>query len=164
MPHAARTCARAATAVALIASVLLTCERAFACSCVDRTPAEAYAQAVSVFEGHVLEIAEPPPGAEGAAAVIKVRLAVVRSWKGMEQEQVEVTTANNSARCGFAFAADQNYLVYAASAASGLSVSLCSRTRPIDQAGEDLAVIGMGATPVDPKAPESERAVNAASP
>jgi hypothetical protein len=163
MSHAARTRARIALAAALTASMLLTCERAFACSCVERTPAEAYAQAVAVFEGHVLEISEPASPAEGASAVVKVRLAVVRSWKGMEQEQVEVTTPSNSARCGFTFAADKNYLIYAASSNAGLSVSLCSRTRPIEQADEDVAAIGMGATPVDPRAPESERTVNSAS-
>jgi hypothetical protein len=163
MSNAARMHARAALAAMLALGVLLSCERAFACSCVDRTPAEAYAQAVAVFEGHVLEIIEPAPGAEGVAAVLKVRLAVVRSWKGMEQEQVEVTTPTNSAKCGFTFAADQNYLIYAASNASGLSVSLCSRTRPIEQADEDVHEIGLGATPVDPRAPESEKVVNSAS-
>src|SRR5262245_50364394 len=86
MSHAARTRTRAAFAAALSAGVLLTCARAFACSCIERSPAEAFAQAVSVFEGHVREIVEPPADAEGAANVITVRLAVVRSWKGMEQE------------------------------------------------------------------------------
>jgi hypothetical protein len=165
MSHVAFTRAHAALAAALIASLLLHCERALACSCVTRTPAEAYAQAVSVFEGNVLEIREPAHGHEGSAAerALHIRLSVVRSWKGMEQEQVEIVTAPTGAECGFTFTVDQNYLIYASSNARGLSVDLCSRTRPIDQAGEDLHVLGLGATPVDPHAPESEKTVNTVS-
>ena len=81
----------------------------------------------------------------------------------MEQEHAEITTASSSAACGIPFAVGQNYLIYASGDGRDLGVDLCSRTRPIEQADEDLRVIGLGATPVDPHAPASEKSVNTIS-
>jgi hypothetical protein len=61
------------------------------------------------------------------------------------------------------FVAGQNYLIYASSVAQGLRVDACSRTRSMDQADDDLHVLGLGATPVDPHPPESEKTVNTVS-
>jgi hypothetical protein len=157
--HAAspRTNAPLLALCALIAALIpLYGGTARACSCLQQTPAEAYEQAVSVFEGHVLEITPAPAGDEHALPQLAVKLAVVRAWKGMEQEQVVVTTAGDSAMCGYAFELDKDYLVYAGSSAKGLSVSLCSRTAPVAAADEDLRLLGMGATPVEPRLPKAE--------
>jgi hypothetical protein len=124
----------------------------------EQSPAEAYEQALSVFEGHVVEITHPEATPEHPAPELSVRMSVVRSWKGMEQEQVVLTTAADSAGCGYPFAADGDYLVYAASGTHGLIATLCSRTRPFAEADADVRVLGMGVTPVDPRAPKAEQA------
>jgi hypothetical protein len=155
--HALSTPATAAALALFVAVSLLRPSDAHACSCLRQSPQEAYEQAVSVFEGHVLEISPAPATEASALPQLAVKMAVVRSWKGMEQEQVVLTTASDSAMCGFAFEVDQDYLVYAASGTSGLSVSLCSRTALVGAAGEDLQVLGMGATPVSPRLPKGEQ-------
>ena len=48
--------------------------------------------------------------------------------------------------CGYGFEPAKSYLVYASATDGALSTNLCSRTRPMAQAAEDLAVLGMGAT------------------
>lgn len=123
---------------------------ALACKCMQAPPAQAFEQAVAVFEGRVVEIIEPAPNSTGPAHARTVRLQAIRSWKGVESESVELTTAADSAACGFAFAKELNYLVYAFAEEGHLRVSACSRTRPMTDAAEDLQTMGMGATPVDP--------------
>jgi hypothetical protein len=124
--------------------------RALACSCSVLTPADAYQQADAVFEGRVVEVRAPAAeGGHGASR--SVRLQVVRAWKGITDEQVEVATPVGSTACGYDFSTDQSYFVYAANRDGKLSVSLCSRTRKMAEAIDDLRVLGMGATPVDPR-------------
>jgi hypothetical protein len=123
-----------------------------ACSCSVLTPTDAYEQADAVFEGRVVEVRAPAADAGGHGASRSVRLQVVRAWKGIAGEQVEVATAVGSTACGYDFVAEQSYFVYAANRDGKLAVSLCSRTRPMAEAGDDLRRLGMGATPVDPLA------------
>jgi hypothetical protein len=144
-----------ATAALLGCAALLWCGRALACSCSVLTPAEAYEQADAVFEGRVVEVRAPAADAAAHASSRSVHLQVVRAWKGIAGEQVEVTTAVGGTACGYDFAAERSYFVYAANRDGKLAVSLCSRTRPMADAAEDLHVLGMGATPVDPH-PASE--------
>jgi hypothetical protein len=118
-----------------------------------QAPAQSFEQAVAVFEGYVVEIREPDPGQRGASAQRHVRMQVARAWKGMESEQAEVGTASASEACGYSFRVGQGYLVYASAADGQLRVSSCSRTRILAEADEDIRLLGMGATPVDPKTP-----------
>jgi len=157
--RAVRRTLRAAVAalgsgLALAAAGVLDPAPAQACSCLQSTLPDAYAAAVAVFEGHVLEVQSVEPTAS-QPGYRNVRMQVVRSWKGTESEEVVVTTPTDSAGCGYAFSAEQSYLVYAGGQGGGLQVTLCSRTQPIAQAAEDLKTLGMGATPVDPKKQES---------
>jgi MYXO-CTERM domain-containing protein len=138
----------------LVAALTALCAfapaRARACSCMQQSQRDAFEQAVAVFEGHVLEV--KPSAIEPDVGNVTVRLKVVQAWKGTESEEVVLGTPANSAMCGYAFAAGQSYLVYASAAEGKLEVSLCSRTQPSAQAGEDMKALGLGATPVDPKA------------
>ena len=144
--------------VLLAAAIQLYSATAQACKCLQQSPAEAYEQAVSVFEGHVIAVAQVPQATpEHGMPRLSVRFSVVRRWKGMEQEQVVLTTATDGAACGYPFAADGDYLVYASSDEHGLTASLCSRTRPVAEADEDVRVLGMGVTPVEPRLPKAEQ-------
>jgi hypothetical protein len=126
-----------------------------ACSCMAQTQPDAFAGAASVFEGRVVTV----EGAADPTMDVTVALAIVRRWKGMDAEQVQVVTASNSAACGFELEQGRSYLVYTHGATDeegnpteGLErVSLCSRTARIEDAGEDLAAMGEGVTPVDPQ-------------
>jgi hypothetical protein len=137
-----------AAALIAIAAAWLWSQPAAACKCMLLEPAAAAEQASAVFEGRVVELrdvaAAPMPRRQ-------VTLRVVRVWKGMDGEQAVVTTASDSAACGIDFVRDQNYLVYAGKQDGVLNANSCSRTRLIGDADDDVTVLGMGWTPVDPK-------------
>ncbi len=115
-----------------------------ACSCMMQTLEEGIAQSQAIFEGTVTKIA---PTLVNQFPSLEVSLAVRRAWKGIDREDVLVTTASNSAACGYRFAEGSTYLVYAHRDKDGpLRVSLCSLTKPIDEAGADLALLGKPAT------------------
>jgi hypothetical protein len=139
----------------LCAAAWLCAAPALACKCMPQSAADSLAQAVAVFEGEVVELREPGPEKTGPAAQRAVKLAVVRAWKGVEGEAVDVLTPSDGAACGYTFVQGRSYLVYASADSDGLRVVSCSRTRPISEANEDLVLLGMGATPVDPRAPSA---------
>ncbi|MGD8860941.1 MAG: MYXO-CTERM sorting domain-containing protein [Myxococcales bacterium] len=123
-----------------------------ACSCRSPAPpAEAREAAAAVFEGRVISVERGEP----AGGPVRVKLSVVRTFGGDLGEVVTVRTGGSSAACGFGFQQDQSYLVYASEHDGQLQVSLCSRTRAMADAAEDLKVLGLGATPVDPHGPTS---------
>lgn len=140
-------------------AALLTCcalpapSTARACSCAQVDVATARQTAAAVFEGRTTQVErlEGAPGVGGDES-LRVTLRVVQTWKGADAEEVVVTTAGSGAACGFPFARDTSYLVYADEHQGQLRVSLCSRTRAIADAQEDLAELGIGVTPVDPTA------------
>ncbi len=130
----------------LAAVVALAPGRARACSCMQQDPGTAFEQAASVFEGRVASI-EPGDGE------VLVTLGVVRTWKGADSEEVQVRTNESSAACGYNFEQGKSYLVYTHDVDGAEHVSLCSRTALIEDAGEDLAAMGEGVTPVSPHEP-----------
>jgi hypothetical protein len=131
------------------ALVTMSPATAHACKCMFPTVAQGRDQASAVFEGRVTKIEDVASEVEGGIGLKKVTLILVRTWKGLEQEEsVVVKTSASSASCGYGFALDQSYLVYAGGTPPELEVSSCSRTKPMDGASEDLAVLGAGITPV----------------
>lgn len=138
------------SALLVVASMtlLLAPTPARACSCMVSSLDEQIDQAATIFEGRVVSI-EPAGSAEEGPTMLRVTFDVVRGFKGRASETMVLTTADNSAACGYAFTKDETYLVYAHDAGDSLGVGLCSRTQPIAQASEDLAKLGAGVTPVD---------------
>lgn len=118
-----------------------------ACSCAEETINEALGRSGAVFEGRVVSVdsESTQPDAKNL-----VTLRVVRSWKGMNEQTVTVETAASDSVCGYRFEVGKRYLVYATRDDDDeLAVSLCSRTQPIEKAGEDLGALG------DARPPES---------
>lgn len=117
------------------------CEPAAArCSCLPPPPPrEALARADAVFAGTVLSVEERR--GEGGMATLAVRIAPTRRWKGAAADTVTVHTPDNSAACGVAFTPGEAYLVYA-SGADELGVNLCSRTRPLAGAEDEVEALG----------------------
>lgn len=114
---------------------------AHACSCMAQSIEDAIAGSDAIFEGIVDSIEE-------GDGVRHVRFSVTQAWEGVETERVEVTTSASSASCGYEFEVGTAYLVYATEG-DGLEVSLCSRTRPMDEADEDRRELGSGVVPIE---------------
>lgn len=135
--------------LAFAASLFVALPPAHACKCVVPTLEDAREDASALFEGRVLSIDDIAGASPATNGEKKITLAVVRTWKGLEnEEKVEVYTNGSSAACGYPFALDVSYLLYTRTHEGRITVSNCSRTRPIAEAGQDLAVLGAGATPV----------------
>ncbi len=134
-----------------------------ACSCVQ-PPAvqQALADADAVFVGKVTNIKEPKPDALGtisSADPVAVTFQVSQIWKGITDKQVTITTALDSAGCGFEFAADKEYIVYAyQNDAKVLETTICTRTSELTAAGEDLAALGKGQAPTQEAEPPGQGA------
>jgi hypothetical protein len=124
-----------------------------ACSCLPPpAPTVARDQADAVFEARVDEV----QSADGNGAILRYDLAVLRVFKGELGPQTPLMTRSSSAACGRTFVKGKRYLVYAYRTPEGdLGDTMCSRTRQIATADEDLAALGAGTPPPAPAAPES---------
>lgn len=122
--------------------------QALACSCViPGSPAAEMSNANAVFAGVVTDLETSAGGVLRGDAPVTVTFEVTQVWKGPRHQTLTVTTASDSAACGYNFALDQAYLVYAHGDDDELSVSLCSRTAPLANAWEDLYALGEGQLP-----------------
>lgn len=71
---------------------------------------------------------------------------VLDSWKGVEQDAVEVDTGYGSGDCGYNFQTGNEYLIYASNA-YGIEgnywvTGICGRTALLSDANEDLEYLG----------------------
>lgn len=150
--------------IAAVALLVLTAPTAHACSCIEtKPPLDELARVDAVFAGQVTSIEESPPRADGtisSADPTTVTLTVDEIWKGPVVETIAVTTEREEDSCGYDFVVGGRYLVYAIDLEnfdhglyvdqSGLYTNLCSRTRLLDAADEDLATLGEGQVPIGP--------------
>jgi hypothetical protein len=120
----------------------------FACSCVPpQAPQEEAARADAVFSGKVTQQTPGTSLLEGGES-LKVAFEVGQVWKGNVPQQILLATSGSSASCGYTFENGKEYVVYANTVEGQLSVSLCSRTRPVAEAQEDFGALGQGSAPV----------------
>jgi len=134
-------------ALAVAAGLLLApfVDQLFACSCMaSGPPCQAAWTADVVFAGKVRSI-EPIDGMPGEPArlySLRVTFDVERGFINPPSAVVEVATGAGGGDCGYRFVAGRRYLVYAWRPPSGgLSTGICSRTRPIEEAREDVAYL-----------------------
>lgn len=115
---------------------------AFACSCaMPGTPSEELKESTAVFSGMVINIDRDLTGYE-----YKVRFDVEKIWKGISDKTVVVSTGMGGGDCGYEFKEGERYFVYAYGENS-LGVGICSRTKLLSAAGDDLSALGEGKTP-----------------
>ncbi len=139
----------------ILASFLIFTNTANACSCImAESPSKSLEKAVDVFSGRVLDVKKPRLGASSIDSV-KVKFNVLSVWKEAEYKEMEVSTAMSSASCGFGFEKGKEYLVYTYDNKGETSVSLCSRTKLLSEAGEDLQELGSGKAPAIEGEPKS---------
>jgi hypothetical protein len=124
---------------------------AAACSCESSGPScQNYFRVDAVFAGTVTSISEVPdpdapplrPDELRIPRSVRVEFALSNAFRGgITGATVSVRTAGSGPACGYTFKVGEQYLVYAyrPKDGSGLAVSLCSRTRPLANAAEDLA-------------------------
>lgn len=118
--------------------------------CYVPTPAEALAGAKAVFVGKVISIADPTFPVNGYPKVfnlvrpVKVRFAVERVYHGKKIREVEIRTHTGGLEWGYEFKEGETYLVYAQQAGDkkgGLVVKGCGRSRPLNEATDDLNLL-----------------------
>jgi carboxypeptidase family protein len=132
-----------------------------ACSC-ERSgpPCQNAFQVDAVFEGTVQSVIALPdegpplrPGEFRIPRTVRVEFAAVVGYRGMQASTASVLTAGSGPACGYTFKRAERYLVYATrSANGGLVTGVCSRTRPLVEAGEDLGFLRTLAEPSEPRA------------
>lgn len=100
--------------------------------------AKAKSQAVVVFSGEVIELAD-----------FSVKFKVDRTWKGAVSDYIVMSSGGGKAEngdliistCAFRFSLGEKYLVYAYGSGGNLSTTKCTRTAHIENATEDLAML-----------------------
>lgn len=142
----------AITAAGIVAG---NAEHAAACSCIYIEAEDALRSADVVFEGTALappEYVQAQLGIEGYSGAARFRFAVARYFKGQRGEEAVLYTIDQGSACGRSYDAGTTYLVYSRLLPNGVLMdSLCSRTRPVGDAAQDLLLLGEGAPP-DPNA------------
>ena len=133
---------RVRAAAIAFAVLSATPQWAEACSCfASGPPCEAAWGASSIFTGTVRRIdtiaaAQGPGLVESKLVTLDVDRGLVNASPGV----LQVATAASSASCGYEFVVGRRYLVYAGGVGSaGVAVvTHCSRTRPLEDAADDL--------------------------
>ncbi|HKO98911.1 MAG TPA: carboxypeptidase regulatory-like domain-containing protein [Pyrinomonadaceae bacterium] len=111
-----------------------------ACDCFSAGPVcQEYWQTSAVFVGTVIDskiVRQKREDFEDEQRL--VRLSVDEGFRGVEGPQVEVRTGTGGGDCGYNFRLAQQYLVYASEHEGKLFTGICSRTREIAAAADDL--------------------------
>ena len=117
---------------------------AFACDCgYAGAPCQAFARTPYIFSGKVTKIStiaiKMPGGDEYQNRLIA--FDVERAYRGLDgKTRTEIVTGYGGGDCGYSFQEGEKYLVYAFShpATGKLYAGICSRTRRLAEAGNDL--------------------------
>jgi Carboxypeptidase regulatory-like domain len=134
----------------LVLTLLSFSDTAFACDCMGTRPTcEAYWQAEAVFIGTAKEISWIELEDKIENSTFKYRkpvfhFSVDQAFRGVNGSQVGVMTGQGGGDCGYGFKIGEQYLIYAYrdnQKKEMLSTSICTRTRPIRNADEDLEYI-----------------------
>ncbi len=124
-----------------------------ACTCPPNpTPQQAHEYSALVFQGTVTAV-DPSPEIPIAK---QVSMVVSRMWKGEPVSTIKLLTASQGNMCGYDFKVGRSYLVYAIrDAKTGtISTNLCTRTAPLESAGEDLQALEALSTAPAPAPPK----------
>jgi hypothetical protein len=126
--------------VAMVAISACAESESFACTCMQRDtpPCQAAWASDVVFAGTVLSIELVEDETASPYNLTLVTFRVDRAFISAPTGQAEIIT-NTSSSCAYRFKPGGSYLVYAwKTETSRLSTSRCSRTRPIEEADDDI--------------------------
>lgn len=126
------------------AALVLAPTQAQACSCVEAPPPVEYAREVGlVFEGELVSVEDIPPSSQYDLQSKAYTFEVTRSFKGEPGAQVRVMSAASGAACGRSYGDPGDaWLVYARVDDAGQARdNICSRSRPMADAAEDISAL-----------------------
>ena len=113
-----------------------------ACSCMSSgPPCQATWQADAVFAARVLSIGPVVAGDRPFdSSRRRVRMRVTEAFRNVAVGEVDVFTGSGGGDCGYNFVVGSDYLIYAYRHPKDgrLGTGICSRTRPIGDAADDL--------------------------
>ena len=127
----------------LIVSMTIDRDRfAFACTCLGIQPLqEAFDGSQVVFSGKAIDLETTNEAYPNVIATFDVHTI----WKGnVTKDPLVLTTGMGGADCGYVFADNEEYLVYAYGEEGELGASSCTRTAPLERAEADLVFLGSG--------------------
>ena len=127
--------------LAMLGAMTVTSRDALACSCMmSGPPCQATWTADSVFAGTVVSIAPIDHVSLGAPYQSRlVTFSVETGFVNAAPGPLEIVTGTGGGDCGYEFKVGVKYLVYASKGGSSvLTAGICSRTRPLAEAQEDL--------------------------
>ena len=114
----------------------LTNQRALACDCaMPGNPREELQRSDAVFSGEVIS-------RDFKSAKVEIR--VEKFWKGPRAKKISLKYIGSD--CTYQFVVGKKYLVYAYGKEI-LSTHVCTRTKDLDKASDDLKEIGEGKEP-----------------
>jgi hypothetical protein len=93
---------------------------------------------LTVFSGEVINVVKKDKSTE-------FTFRVDQFWKGVDNEEIVVSTDHSS--CAYGFEPGEKYLVLAAVWEGLLSTGSCSGNRPLEKADKELKILGEGKTP-----------------
>ena len=113
-------------------------EHISACTCVPRNPPEIeYAISDAVFSGTVVEIKIDTVGYP-LYYLFQVTFSIIQSYKGINSPSIVITTPVSDLVCGYSFILDTTYPVYSYFSSGSLWTNICTRTKKLSEAAEDL--------------------------
>ena len=127
--------------VSLVFVFMVLSSDANACDCVSGgKPCHDYWNAAAVFTGTVI-YSSTTTSKRGEYDVRErlVRFNIDQAFRGVKGKEVEVRTGLGDSDCGYNFRLGGQYLVYAYGDEDKLATGICSRTRPVSEAADDLA-------------------------
>lgn len=134
----------------LFGTALIVPQRVVACECIATGPAcSEYARYAVVFSGIVTSIAgedNPPQINSYRQTMRRVHFGLLENLRGAETSDIEILTGMGGGDCGYPFRVGESYLVYAYAWQGRLTTGICSRTRLLSNAKEDLDYIHSLAT------------------
>lgn len=127
--------------VSLVFLLMVLSSDVNACDCVaGGTPCHDYWKAAAVFTGTVIYSSSTTyKRGEYDVTGRLVRFNIDQPFRGVKGKNVEVRTGLGDSDCGYNFRVGGQYLVYAYNDGDKLATSICSRTRLISEASDDLA-------------------------
>ncbi len=131
-----------------VLAVLMSANQASACSCIaKRPPCEAFGTARAVFVGKVIGSKERreiknDDGTKVTFDVGEIYFKLEEAFAGVKGPRVVIHSGTGGGDCGYWFQRGQRYLVYAnGESVKSLSTNICSRTKPLAEADEDLVFL-----------------------
>ncbi len=121
-------------------------DKVYACSCVESDAQERLKTYTAVFTGEVVKKGLSQQS-QHDGLLREYTFDVDIGWKGVNMKKMKVIGSDGgSDSCGVQFEKNQSYLIFASldERDNRLHTNLCSGNVPVEQAGDDLKLLGAG--------------------